>query len=331
MKTNTLYRFGPVWGASGVQNFHGQGWPYHALFKKYLGESFTFKGLTFVAKTTTLHRREGNMPLDEGYMPVEKWPKCIKILPFMWCRGAALNAVGLSGPGAEALFECSAPSWLSKREPFFLSFMSTESDPEKRWEEFWAFVEMFIQYLPRFSGLVGLQHNVSCPNVGMGKQNLVREIELNANIMNQYAPEVPYIVKISAQTPVEEMLEASQCIDGICVSNTLPWAALSLSTRLLYTGRVRSPLRKYGGGGLSGAGCLRRKTLSWIQQFRQHNRELYINGGGGILRRSHVRDFHDVGADSVSLGSVAFLRPWRMRDLIEEAQITFSQKERRGT
>ena len=45
-----LKMFGPIWAASGLMNFFGQGWPFHKLLKWF---GLCLKGVTFVAKTPT--------------------------------------------------------------------------------------------------------------------------------------------------------------------------------------------------------------------------------------------------------------------------------------
>ncbi len=53
---------------SGTLNFEKQGWPHHKLYKLIPG--FGYKNATFVAKTTTLLERPGNIELDpETLMP----------------------------------------------------------------------------------------------------------------------------------------------------------------------------------------------------------------------------------------------------------------------
>src|SRR5579863_1490269 len=107
MKSNPFKPLGKVQGAAGVQNFFREGWWFH-LYLHLVG--LTFWGVTFVAKTTTLKPRlnpsrgEGNMPMRlDGVTPLEKFPKCIHLTLRMWLDGIVLNAVGLSGPGIEAL------------------------------------------------------------------------------------------------------------------------------------------------------------------------------------------------------------------------------------
>ena len=104
--------FGPVLDGSGVEGFFGEGYWFHK-FLRPLG--LNFNGCAFVAKTATLKPRKGNMPLkDDGITPKELKPKCVKVKLF---KGVALNAVGLSGPGAIALFEDGR--WQKRTRPFF--------------------------------------------------------------------------------------------------------------------------------------------------------------------------------------------------------------------
>lgn len=92
--------FRPVCNAAGAQGFFGEGYPHHRWWKR-LG--LTFENCGFVAKTTTLLKRSGNMPLaDDGITPREWKPKCIVVKPL---AGVVLNSVGLSGPGAKALLD----------------------------------------------------------------------------------------------------------------------------------------------------------------------------------------------------------------------------------
>src|SRR3989344_6580999 len=93
--------FGRVWGASGVQGFFGEGYPYHRL---PFGPRFS--GLTFVAKTATWWPRSFPRKVHVG-------------LQGLW-HGYALNSVRLSNPGIRVLFEDGR--WQDRKEPFFISF-----------------------------------------------------------------------------------------------------------------------------------------------------------------------------------------------------------------
>ncbi len=119
--------FGCVTDASGVRGFFGEGYRTHRLLKPF---GLDFRGSTFVAKTCTLAPRAGNMPLRGDWTPRKLLPDCVVT---RWGQGAVLNAVGLSNPGAEALFNDGR--WQARKEPFFISFMPIEDDALRRADE----------------------------------------------------------------------------------------------------------------------------------------------------------------------------------------------------
>ena len=81
--------------------------------------------------------------------------------------------------------------------------------------------------------------------------------------------------------------------------------------RYLFFGSSTSPLAKLGGGGLSGW-PLRRRVCAWIRSAREAGIEKHINAGGGIFGPFGVWSVWRAGADSVSLGSIAAVRPWML-------------------
>lgn len=142
--------FGSVFLASGALNFWGQGWPFHKPYKLLPG--FNFSGATFITKTTTLGKRDGNMPLNKRLQPQEFLPDCIRVYPK---KGVVLNAVGLSGPGAKALIN--SGKWQKIRDPFIISFMAVGDSKEERLEEIKRFSEMLKEALPAFAAKVALK------------------------------------------------------------------------------------------------------------------------------------------------------------------------------
>ncbi len=318
--------FGHVLDASGARNFDGSGWWYHRLGKLV---GLSFDGSTFVAKTTTAYANPGNMALkSDGMTPKSFMPDCI------WMdsdQGIALNAVGLSGFGAEHLFENAG--WEKRTEPFFLSFMAllgiTGSTPNQQTYEF---SELVRRYVPNFRAPIGIQLNVSCPNVGA---LMVPEVRAINNVHEQLdilaCTGVPLMLKISVTTPIRVVLRmaAHAACDAICVSNTVPFGALSEKInwiRLFGTVDPKhSPLAKYGGGGLSGAPLLA-LTEAWVRDARAAQFQKAINAGGGILCPADADRLIDAGADSVFLGSIAFLRPWQVARTIRHANKRFKNR-----
>ncbi len=310
--------FGHVWQASGATNFFGEGhgaghgWWYHPWLKLF---GLNFKGTTFVAKTTTLHAREGNMPLKrDGLTPKEFLPKCIHVNRK---TRAAVNAVGLSGPGLGFLLR--SGMWQRRKSPFFISLMSLAPTAQIRREEIRTSVSMLREAKRTFRADFGIQVNFSCPNGGIDPKDLIKEVEPCLDIVG--ALDVPLVAKFGPDLSVEAALEIQrhEALDAISVFNTIPWNKLPDEEKLKYFGSTTSPLEKHLGpnfkGGVSGEPLLQR-LQEWIFAARTAGFRKPINAGGGILSSQDARRVVESGADSISLGSIAFLAPTQVQKVI---------------
>ena len=298
--------FGNVLSASGVQGFFGEGYWFHPYLKPF---GLDFSNFTFVAKTTTLTARPGNLPLRDDFTPRELLPKCIYVKPW---QGVALNALGLSGPGFPALLQTGR--WQARQKPFFISFMSVDQTAHGRLNELKDFVELFGRYLPQFNAPVGLQINYSCPNVGLHPDALVNEVGEGLLIASRLG--VPLMPKFNVMLPpriAKEIGEQPEC-DALCISNTILYGQILSALEWEKMFGPVSPLKQYGGGGLSGKPLLP-LLIKWLTQIRGIGFTKPINAGGGILSLDDAQHVLDTGADSIFLGSIAFLRPWRVRKI----------------
>lgn len=305
--------FGPVLDASGVRGFFGEGYPFHSIWGPF---GLDFTGSTFVAKTMTLASRKGNMHVrQDGTVP---WwnikPSCIAVKPW---KGAVLNSVGLSNPGARALF--AQGKWQKRQKPFLLSFMATAVTAKARFTELREFLRIFRSHLSEFQAPVGLQINYSCPNAGLHVEELVSEVLEGLSAASDL--DIPLMPKFNALFPIDVMAEVAKhrACDALCISNTIPW--MQRSDMIDWEGifhSTRSPLEHLGGGGLSGAPILP-VGIDCIMRARAHGIKKAINAGGGILRPSDVDQYIRAGASSVFLGSIAMLRPWRVHKTIARA------------
>ncbi|MEX0930333.1 MAG: hypothetical protein WDZ79_01500 [Candidatus Paceibacterota bacterium] len=315
----SINQFGPVWCASGARNFFGEGWWFHRIFKILFPFWFTWEGATLVTKTTTYDGRDGNMPLTKRLQPKEWFPICVVV---SWVKNVALNAVGLSGPGAEPLF-CDG-RWQQWSEPFQISFGAQGETLQEKLDDFRRFLKLFLQQ--RFSSPVMLQVNESCPNTEHFQQQLEELIrEINAMLGVAHEHDLQIIIKLNALFPPERITEFTNhpACAAICCSNTIPWGETipwlpeddprQIDWDKLFGTGLISPLKRLlgVGGGLSGE-PLKEIVCEWVRRARKVW-DGHINGCGGILRPSDVDDYFDAGASSVSLGSIGFLRPWRMR------------------
>ncbi len=318
--------FGDVIAASGTLNFFGDGYWFHKLLKRF--KLLDYSGVTFVAKTSTLLPREGNMPLWPGTtIPKELKPKCIIVNPF---KGIALNAVGLSGPGILALLKTGR--WQERTDPFFISFMSVDPNPESHIAEFVQCVNLLGRFLKKFEAPIGLKINFSCPNVGLELESDELYEKVCKCLVIGSRLGIPLIPKFNAMLSPETAVAIAghDACSAICVSNSIPFGELSerINWENLF-GSGPSPLAHIdpNGGGLSGKPLLP-IVIDWVKAVKQIGISKPVIAGGGILS---VRDadtmINEAGADAISLGSVFILRPWRVQSIIRHAKKVYSRKE----
>jgi dihydroorotate dehydrogenase (NAD+) catalytic subunit len=300
--------YGRAWCASGATGFFGDGYPFH----RWLGPlAPDFRGSTFVAKTTTLEPRAGNMPLGVDLMPTEARPACIKI---NFRKAAVLNAVGLSGPGLLNLL--ASGRWQTRIDPFVISFMAVDADREKRRESAFWFANCLAE--ERFRCPFALQINFSCPNAGLDPSGLTSEIGATLRSIAGQLPDVPLMPKLNLLVlpGVAVEIGTHRNCAAICASNTLLYG--SLPDRIDWAGLFgdASPLAHLGGGGLSGA-PLTPLVREWVAEFRRIAPDVPLVAGGGVMRPADATALLDLGADAVEVGSVAIVRPWRVGGIIK--------------
>jgi len=311
----SLTAYGPVWDGAGVRGFSKEGYWYHSLFPG----GIRFEGSTFVAKTVTAQANQGNMDLRPfHYTPEDYFPDCIHV---DLVQGIALNSVGLANPGIESFL--TRKRWQKLQEPFFISFMTLNTPEEGYLRETEYFKNVLKRSLPHFSSRqVGLQLNVSCPNVGADMNTIVKKALAQLSILGEL--DMPIVVKLNLLvTPEEAARIAShpRC-DGLCIANTVPFGKYyeaSFWDKLFPKG---SPLlarnEKYGGGGLSGK-LLLPEVVKWVRRFREIDRNTHVNAGGGIMHANDVEKLLNAGANSISFATVAMVRPWRVKSIISAA------------
>jgi len=302
--------FGNVFCASGAQGFFGEGYWFHKLWG-HIGLDFT--DVTFVAKTATLLSHKGNMLLTKQYSPSNPLPNCIKTKAI---RGVMLNSVGLSNPGLGALL--ATGKWQKRKKPFLISIMSLADTPVERLDEFHLLIEMIHTVMNVLSAPICLQINLSCPNTRHNPNELIDESAKVLEIAGSLG--IPIMPKYSiASAPIKAICELNDnpnC-DAICISNTLPFGWEGVNWQNSWGTKI-SPLERFGGGGLSGK-ILCPLVCEWIARLRDAGFTKPINGGGGIMCKNDVIKYHQAGASSIFIGTVAALRPWRVSGIVNQA------------
>ena len=307
--------FGSCWDAAGVRGFSGEGYWFHhlPLIKRW----FNFTGSTRVAKTTTLNKQEGNLKQNQWF------PQCIWL---SWIHGIVLNAVDLTGPGAEYLFK---HGLLNSTSPFMISFIPVMETREDRIAEFKEFVKMLGEYSTKCKHKpeIALQINLSCPNTKYRPSDFVLEAR---DMMNcAYRLGIPLIIKVDLSLSIEcvRLIANYNACSAICCTNSIRFGTARIGD---LEGKIdwykwfgeKSPLAKFGGGGLSGK-PLFPLVVEWVHKVRAAGINIPLNVGGGIMKSSDVDALVEAGLrpgiDSIFIGTVAILRPWRIRAIINRA------------
>ncbi len=312
--------FRPVGVAAGTQGFFGEGYWYHSLVKL---SGLTFENCGFCAKTTTLEKRTGNLPLGrDGITPRELFPACMVVKPL---KGVVLNAVGLSGPGARFLLDDGR--WQKREgEPFRVSFMSVGPTPNDRLEELRQFVKLLRQHINGFKAPFALELNFSCANVGLDFNPHVFESECGQALDIADELKKPVIPKLNLLAPVSVVrsIASHPGCDAIVMTNAIHWGLFPdrINWKKLF-GTEISPLARFGGGALSGR-LLLPLVCEWIREARDSGITKPIWACGGINSTRAVEEASAAGASGVQFASVTMLRPWRTRGIIARGHELFS-------
>lgn len=344
MKIGNLTFPGYVFGQSGIQGFFGEGdeYPHHGFYKYIPG--FGFDGMVLVAKTSTLPARiypeSSNTKLVDTYKVADFCP------PSIWWsfksifNGYLLNAVGLANPGIAVLLGYG--KWQQRHDPFQISVMLMEKKPEDRLAEARALCTIIHQQMmPQGKWLsYAVQINWSCPNTGHEQSKDVEEIISVLQLFRQLLPGVPLIPKFDLLVEPETISKLKPYCDAFCIANTIPfgkkqeqwwWRELFETEKGVLVSPLEIQLEKHADkkgfpGGLSGA-PLFQVLVEWLHRMESFDSTVTIIAGGGIMKKEDIKllsKFRIVRG--IALGSVAILRPWRLKGLIRYGNKIFSER-----
>ena len=246
-------------------------------------------GTTVFTKSATRFPRRGN------FIPANPltW-KYIRRLPDM----GMLNAYGLTNAGAEA---CAADirracdrglKVIPNIYPEFIKGTDTAI------RETLEAVAIYRRSLgPHFKAL---ELNYSCPNSEEAiAKNVVQAIQCTRKIRSLY-PDLFLVAKLSICHPYEFAQELEHIgVNALHALNTIPYG--------IVFPLQRSPLDRVGGGGVSG-GPACELAYKYNQELRPRV-GLFLIMGCGVRGQDEVQRYFDLGADAVSLCTLALRQP----------------------
>jgi dihydroorotate dehydrogenase (NAD+) catalytic subunit len=225
-----------------------------------------------------------------------------------------LNSIGLQGPGVDQFLENDIP-WLASQGARTIVSIAGET------VEDYAVLARRMRNLP---GVVGLEVNISCPNVenrGMvfschpetaraAIEAVRRNIGGELPIIAKLSPDVTDIVAIAREV-------ADAGADGVALINTL--LGMVIDTNLML------PKLAQKTGGLSGP-AIRPVAVRAVYQVHAALPKLPILGMGGIANGRDAFEFILAGARAVSVGTATFGNPTAAISIKNELEAILTEK-----
>ena len=257
---------GPVMAASGT---FGYGTEVPLLERRALGG--------MVSKGIFLQPREGTPP-----------PRIVETPSGM------LNAIGLQGPGVEALIRDYAPKWAEWDFPVFVN-INGESAAE--------YGELAAR-LDGVPGVAGFEINISCPNVEQGGLYFGNDPHAASEVTEavRKRTRLPVWVKLTPMVTdigvIARAVEAAGA-DALCAINTFVGMSIDLN--------AYKPRLSFATGGLSGP-AIRPLAVHLAHQAARAVK-IPVIGVGGIARAEDALEFLVAGCTAVQVGTATFVNP----------------------
>ena len=213
-----------------------------------------------------------------------------------------LNAIGLQGPGVEALIRDYAPQWKEWDFPVFVN-INGESAAE--------YGELAAR-LDGVPGVAGFEINISCPNVEQGGLYFGNDPRAAAAVTEavRKRTRLPVWVKLTPMVTdigvIARAVEAAGA-DALCAINTFVGMSVDLN--------AYEPRLSFRTGGLSGP-AIRPLAVHLAHQAARAVR-IPVIGVGGISRAEDALEFLVAGCAAVQVGTATFVNPRAIAEVNE--------------
>ena len=205
-----------------------------------------------------------------------------------------LNAIGLQGPGADALIRDYAPAWAGWDFPVLVN-INGESAAE--------YAELTTR-LDGVPGVAGFEINISCPNVEQGGLYFGNDPRAAAAVTEavRRRTKLPVWVKLTPMVTdigvIARAVEAAGA-DALCAVNTFVGMSIDLN--------AHKPRLSFRTGGLSGP-AIRPLAVHLAHQAARAV-SIPVVGVGGIMRAEDALEFLVAGCAAVQVGTATFVNP----------------------
>ena len=205
-----------------------------------------------------------------------------------------LNAIGLQGPGVDALIRDYAPQWATWDFPVLVN-INGESASE--------YGELAAR-LDGVPGVSGFEINISCPNVEQGGLYFGNDPRAAAAVTEavRKRTRLPVWVKLTPMVGdigvIARAVESAGA-DALCAINTFVGMSIDLN--------AYKPRLSFGTGGLSGPAI--RPLAVYLAHQAARAVTIPVIGIGGITRAEDALEFLVAGCTAVHVGTATFVNP----------------------
>jgi dihydroorotate dehydrogenase (NAD+) catalytic subunit len=213
-----------------------------------------------------------------------------------------LNAIGLQGPGADALIRDYAPLWAAWDFPVLVN-INGESEAE------YAELTSRLDGVP---GVAGFEINISCPNVEQGGLYFGNDPRAAAAVTEavRRRTRLPVWVKLTPMvTDIGVIARAVESAGADALSAVNTFVGMSIDLNAL------KPRLSFRTGGLSGP-AIRPLAVHLAHQAARAVR-IPVVGVGGIMSAEDALEFLVAGCAAVQVGTATFVNPRAIADVHE--------------
>ena len=214
--------------------------------------------------------------------------------------GGMLNAIGLQGPGVEALIRDYAPQWAAWDFPVLVN-INGESAAE--------YGELTAR-LDGVPGVAGFEINISCPNVEQGGLYFGNDPRAAAAVTEAVRARTKLPVWVKLTPMVSDIGTIARAVEGagadaLCAINTFVGMSIDLN--------AYRPRLSFRTGGLSGP-AIRPLAVHLAHQAARAV-QIPVIGIGGITRAEDALEFLVAGCAAVQVGTTTFVNPRAIADV----------------
>ena len=206
-----------------------------------------------------------------------------------------LNAIGLQNPGVEAFVEKDGPFIERAGVPVIVSIAGRSVQ---------EFAEVAV-LVSKIRGVVGIEANISCPNVERRGEVFARDPVAAADVISTVTrmTHLPVLAKLTAD--VTDIVDVAQAVvragaHGLSLINTLLGMAIDVEAFRPRLGAVT--------GGLSGP-AIRAVAVRCVYEVSRALPDVPIVGHGGVVDAPSAIEFLLAGATAVAVGTANYFNP----------------------